>query len=87
MKAKYCVWTGVTRGLDKARELYFKLAPTQPYSNELHREMVQMERVKCAPPTAEDMKIMNRILFLWQQQFGSVEKDIYLHRLEIFREL
>lgn len=87
MKAKYCVWTGVTTGLEKARELYFKLATTQPYSNELHREMVQMERVKCAPPTPEDMEIMNRILSLWQLQFGNVEKDVYLHRLEILREL
>lgn len=84
MKAKYCVWTYVNFGLKQARDLYFKLATTPPYSNELHQEMYRIERN--SDKEADSGDSMNRVLFLWQEQFGTVEKDVYLHRVEILRE-
>lgn len=84
MKAKYCVWTCVNFGLKQARDLYFKLATTQPHSNELHREMFRIERISCVE--TQTGEVMNSVLSLWQEQFGSVEKDVYLHRVEILHE-
>lgn len=88
MKAKYCVWTCVNCGLKLARELYFKLATTQPYSNELHREMFRIERINVQELSDErrNLDVLNSVLSLWQEQFGKTEKDVYLHRVEILHE-
>lgn len=61
-----------------------KLATTPPYSNELHQEMYRIERNSGAEVNNADS--MSRILYLWQEQFGTVEKDVYLHRVELIRE-
>lgn len=84
MKAKYCVWTYVNFDLKQARDLYFKLATTPPFSKELHQEMYQIERNSSMEVDSKDS--MSRVLYLWQEQFGTVDKDVYLHQVEILRE-
>ncbi|KAH1008943.1 uncharacterized protein LOC109542261 [Dendroctonus ponderosae] len=80
-KPAYFTYTLVSFGLQPARDCYNTISKTRPYSKQLHKDMLEAERLRQLCDGKPSSRIPE-ILKLWTDQLGHCDLEVYRVHME-----